>query len=68
MARPFVDSMTPEQMEEAMQRHTIYELARRRGSVKSLAAMYGITPLSMWRRIKRYKEGKDVPRIRSQRT
>lgn len=68
MAKPFVDSMTDAETQEAVFLYDQYLKARRLGSIKELAGRHGIRPLTMYRRIKRYKEGKDVPRIRSQRT
>jgi DNA-binding transcriptional LysR family regulator len=68
MARPFVDSITDEEVAQASSDYDVYCKVRKAYSMKALAARHNITPLTMSRRIKRLKEGRDVPRIRSQRT
>ena len=57
--RPFVDSFTKEQLETAANKHDAYLAARRVGSVKSLAAHYGVSQLTMSRRLKAFKEKRD---------
>ncbi len=68
MARPFVDSISDDEVQQAADEYRHYCNVRRECSMKALAAKYGISPLTLSRRMKRLKEGRDVPRIRSQRT
>lgn len=65
MARPFVLSMAPDQVADAVAKNDAYMAARATGSIKVLADYYGIDTLTMRRRIAAYKEKKRVPRIRS---
>lgn len=69
MGRPFVNSLTPEQLATAVNKHNAYVAARRVGSVKALAADHGITRISMHRILKRHKEmAEDVSRNRPKRS
>ena len=60
--RPFIDSLTKEQIETAANKHDAYLAARKIGSVKSLAAHYDVSQLTMSRRLKAFKEKRDGAR------
>ncbi len=68
MARPFVDSIHDADVADCQVAYDHYREVRRTSSMKALAAKHNISPLTLSRRMKRLKEGRDVPRIRSQRT
>ncbi len=56
--RPFVDSMTPEQVETAINKHQAYLAARRVGSIKALALHYDVSTATLYRRMTEFQEKK----------